>query len=974
MTYEELQQYSNNPARGVSAVFQGIENALGVGTGSINAAGHPFSFAIDMIIATQFNFASRNGDGIARRFPVHARQISDLASVMSDEDWYGVFAEPSETTFRWMISEEELDKKSIPFTDIVGTAVNKYRKLVLPQDTVFTVAGIPFLLENPVEIRVMEHGGIQVVYDSTNQSPLKPLTTNSPDKEMLDIDNRRFLSINLPMRQVALKEHPPKPVNATTGFSHAYDYTDKIYAIRAFITPDGGDGSRKEMAVVFNNDVFDPNQPTLTVDLIRDGVFNAAIPSVYLQNGMGLGRITILVYTTRGVVNQDLSSLKTKEHTIKYYDYRNTGGKLTDFSAPLRTINDVLSDTIAPITGGLNGTSFQELKNLVIYGHRRRQIPVSNTDLTQTLLRNGYDNVKAIDDVTGRLYRTTKDLPIQENKIFDSDEMARFNSSIGTYTGTHLASIEEMIGSGNVIDNGKRITVPRGAVFNITEQTPILIPKHEIELLKRAGNQIKIDTMAERVMVYTPFMYVIDTTDNRASIRTYRVDQPFIKYQTFRYENVNLGIQVGVGEINVKNSADGYKIQIRTKSSQAYQELDDALIGIQMCVPSSGSSELAALRGKLLGKTEEKERIWEFTIPSRFDIDSKHELDLRGFNQFGRPQNEIRSVLDTVATFIFTYSGDGQTLNPTADGKIDQTLFERTSVAIIETEYRLTFGKNLESIYTRIRPIVGPARYQKYLNDVPAVYKKDVYKYDETGELTIVDGKAVLLFRAGEPRFNKDGTPILEHMKGNTVYDQDGEPVLLSPRLLKYHWDFIGFDFNYILSQDEYDTSYVAKVEDFFAIEVNDWLVGINKVTLDETTVLFKPRSTMGFTQVILNEGIEKTIRTDIGFAITYYLNDEGMSDRDLKDSLRRNTHMVTNEHLRKPTFDVSELIKVLKTDDVLAVKVIATAGDELVDIITNRDDTNGFSVSKELDQTSDRLLTIMEDINIEFKRHKPRN
>lgn len=971
MTYEELQQYSNNPSRGVTAVFQGIENALGVGTGSINAAGHPFSYVIDMIVATQFNFASRNGDGIARRFPTHARTIGDLSSVMSDEDWYGVFAEPSETTFRWMISEEELDKKAIEFVDVVGNAVNRYRKLVMPQDSVFTVAGIPFLLENAVEIRVMEHGGIQVVYDSTNQSPLKPLTTNSPDKEMVDIDRRRHLSINLPMRQIALKEHPPKPVNATTGFSHVYDYDDKIYAIRAFITPDGTT-DRKEMAVVYNNDVFDPNQPTLTVDLIRDGVFNAAIPSVYLQNGTGLGRVTILVYTTRGVVNQDLTSLKTKEHTVKYYDYRNTGGKLTEFSAPFRTINDVLSDTIAPITGGLNGTSFQELKNLVIYGHRRRQIPVSNTDLAQTLLRNGYDSVKAIDDVTDRLYRTTKDLPIQENKIFDSDDMARFNSSIGTYTGTHLASIEEMVASGNAIDNGKRITIHRGAVFDITEQTPRLVPKHEVELLKRSGNQIKIDTMAEHVMVYTPFMYVIDTADNRASIRTYRVDQPYIKYQTFRYENVNLGIQVGVDEINVATTVDGYQIKIKTKSSQAYQEIDDNLIGIQMCIPSSGSSELAALRGTLLGKNADNERIWEFTIPSRFDIDAKDEIDLRGFNQFGRPQNEIRSKLDTVATFIFTYSGDGQTLTSPSDGKIDQTLFNRINVSIIETEYRLTFGKSLGSIYTRIRPIVGPARYEKYLNNVPAVYKEDVYKYNGT-EMVIVDGKAVMEHRVGEPRFRPDGSPIWEHEKGTTVYE-DGKPVVLSPRLLKYHWDFIGFDFNYILSQDDYDASYVSKVEDFFAIEVNDWLMQLNKVTLDETTILFKPRSTMGFTQVILNEGIDKTIRTDIGFAITYYLNDEGMSDRDLKDSLRRNTHMVTNEHLRKSTFSVSELIKILKTDDVIDVKVVASAGNETVDVITNIDDTNGFSVSKELDQTSDRLLTITEAINIEFKRHRPRN
>jgi hypothetical protein len=81
----------------------------------------------------------------------------------------------------------------------------------------------------------------------------------------------------------------------------------------------------------------------------------------------------------------------------------------------------------------------------------------------------------------------------------------------------------------------------------------------------------------------------------------------------------------------------------------------------------------------------------------------------------------------------------------------------------------------------------------------------------------------------------------------------------------------------------------------------------------------------------------------------------------------------VTNEHLRRRTFSVSELNKVLKTPDVLDIKIIATAGTEPVDVITNIDDTNGFSVTKELDQTSDQLLTIKEGIEILFKRHMPR-
>lgn len=970
MTFDELEAMANNPSRVITTVFKEIETTFNAGSGTINAKGHPFAYAVDLIVGTNYGFISRLGDITAKKYPVHARNLADLSKVMCDEDWYGVFSEPSNLTWRWMISEEVLNAVAIPYVDTDGTQVNSYKKLVIPQDTQFYVAGIPFLLENPVEIRVMDHGGYQVVYDSTYDSPLKPLVGNSPDREILNIDNRKYLSVHLPMRQLEITEWGPSPVNVTTGFRSSIDFKDKLFAIRAFITPDGSD-NRYEMSVVYNNDNFDPNQPTLTVDLIDDSTFEASIPSVYLQNGTALGRITILIYTTKGAYSQDLSTLKSQEYKAAYYDFRNKEGKLATYSEPLRGINEVKLDVITPISGGLNGSTFSELKNMVIYGHRRRQIPISNSDFTQTLERFGYDSIKSIDNVSNRLYRTTKDLPIQGNKLFDDESMSRFNSSVGTHTGTILTSLEELVASGNAIDNGRRVTVVSGTVFDITEQTNRLLPLHEVNTLIGSNNQTKIDVMAEKSMVYTPFMYVIDTTNDRAAVRCYRVASPEIKYQTFRYENANLGIQVSIDSIGIVSNKTGYTINIKTKSSDAYKDLSDDDVGIQLMFKTAGSNVSATLRGTLLGRTEDRERIFSFTLGSNFDIDDNNYIDFKGFKQFGRVQDEIRVELDETANFIFTYAGDDQVLRSTSDFKIDQTLFSRLNVSIIETEYKVSFGKALRSLYTRIRPVIGAAQYAKYTENVPDVYPEDVYK-KEDGRLVIVDGKAVLEYRKGEPRMTNSvpPQPIWKYLAGQTVYNEKGEPVMLHPRLIKYHWDFIGFDFNYILSQDEYDGSYIGLVEDFFANEVNDQLANFNKQAIDETRILFKPRSTMGFTQIVINEGIEKTIRTDIKLSVTYYLSDEGISDNDLQNVLIANTHKVANDELRKQTFSLSSLITALRTPDIIDAKVIAKAGNDFVDVISNVDDTNGFSIRKVLDQTSDRLLTIREDIEIVFKRH----
>lgn len=970
LSFDDLEKYANNPSRIIGTVFKEIEATFSAGSGTLNSKSHPFSYAVDLIVGTNYGFISRLGDNTAKKYPVHARNLSDLSKVMCDEDWYGVFSEPSNLTWRWIVSEEVINSIALEYTDTDGTQVNTYKKVVLPPDSQFTVAGIPFLLENPVEIRVMDHGGYQVVYDSSYNSPLKPLVGNSPDREILNIDNRKYLSVHLPMRQLEITERGPDPVNVTTGYRSTIEFKDKLFAVRAFITPDGSD-NRYEMSVVFNNDNFDPNQPTLTIDLIDESSFEASIPSVYLQNETALGRITLLIYTTKGEYSQDLSTLKSQEHTVGYFDYRNKQGKLGKYSLPLRDINEVTVDTITPISGGLNGATFTELKNMVIYGHRRRQVPISNSDFTQTLERLGYDSIKSIDTVSGRLYRTTKDLPIQENKLFEDESMVRFNSSIGTHTGTVLTSLEELIASGNAIDNGRRVTVIRGSVFDITNQTNRLLPIHEVESLVNSNNQTKIDTMATKSMVYTPFMYVIDTMNDRAAVRCYRVAKPEIKYQTFRYENANLGIQVGIGSINILSSKTGYTVNIKTKSSDAYKELSDDTVSIQLMFKTAGSNVSATMKGTLLGRTEDKERIFSFDLGSNFDIDDNNLIDLKGFKQFGKPQDEIRVNLDETVNFIFTYSGEGQVLKSTADFKIDQSLFTSLNVAIIETEYKISFGKNLRSLYTRIRPVVGSAQYAKYTENVPDVYPDDVYK-KENGKLVIVDGKAVLEHRKGEPRMTNETPPkpIWKYLKDQTVYDEHGKPVMLHPRLIKYHWDFIGFDFNYLLSQDDYDATYVGLVEDFFANEVNDQLVEFNKQAIDETRILFKPRSTMGFTQIVINEGIEKTIRSDIKLSVTYYLTDEGITDNDLQNVLITNTHKVANDEVRKQTFSLSSLITALRTPDIIDVKVVAMAGNDFVDVISNVDDTNGFSIRKALDQTSDRLLTIREDIEIVFKRH----
>lgn len=984
MTFDELNKISNNPSRVIATIFNNVESTFTAEQGTLNSGDHPFAFMVDLVVGTQYGFISQLGDVDAGQYRVHARNIGDLSKTMSDADWYGVYGEPSATTVRFIIAEETLDELAIRYTETSGTLDNSYRKLVIAPDTRITIAGIPFLLENPVEIRVMDHGGYEVVYDSTRQSKLNPLSTNTPDVTYLDIDRLRYLAIHLPIRQLKATLIPNKPINANAGFRETIDYEDSIYAVRAFLTPDGST-QRSEMAVIYNNQNYDPNQPTLVIDLKTDTTFEASVPPVYTQNGIiGSARINILVYTTKGELYRDLSTLTGQYFTYEFFDYANDNGALNQFEKPFARINTVLVDALSAITGGRNAIAFQDLKDTLIYGHRQRLIPISNNDISQFLLYNGYSSVKSIDLITDRLYRVTKDLPIQDSKLYTDSSVASFNSAMGVNVGSILTSLEEIVSSGWGIDNGLRVTLLQRAVFDITKQTPYLVPKVQYETLMASSNQNKIDTMAKKSMVYTPFTYVFDTTKNRAVTRIYRTNHPSIRYQTFRFENATLGLQVSVGNIDIAYTNEGYAITIVTSSTDAYKNLSDDNVGLQLSFTPSGVTSPITMRAELKGTDSDKERHFVFNIPSNFDITDADLIALKGFNQFGQPVTNGSFVdLQTTANFIFTLSGSGVKLTSTSDMKIDQSLFSSTNISIIETEYVVEFGRNLGSLYTRIRPMLGDAQYEKYDANVPSLYANDEYQYETVTnsdgstirKLVLVDGLPVILHKAGTQVMTDDGQPVWLYLKGQTKYDDQGKPVQLAPRKMKYYWDFVGFDFSYMLSQDEYDTAYMESTEAFFVDQVVAQLDNYNKITLDETKLVFKPRSTMGFTKTVVNEMIQRTLKNDLTFAVVYMLTQNGMRNQNLKDNLNTSTHTLINTALLKDTVSHSGIVSILKANggsEVIDVHLTVMAGDYEVDAITNVDSTNGFSVSKNIEQTADKFLTIKEAVEIQFKRHLP--
>lgn len=968
ITQDQLVSLADNPERGIDILLNDVENNFFNKRVQINSKAHPAILAYDLILGTTHGLLCRVDDAISKTFADHARNISELAKHMGDEEKVGLFGNPSESKLLLGIQIDAFNRLAKEETVTVGKVTNKYKILLFPKDTEVIFNGVVFAIENGIEIRFRDSSGYQVVYDEKTPNPQAPIRQNILKRTFKVENGNNFLTIEVPVRQLACTPTEGLTSNASSGCRGAITYFDNLYNVRAFIQRPNSN-VKQEIKVVFDQDVFDQNNITLALNIdTTNKTFQYEIPDVYIQDGSGVGTVSIYTYTTLGELNKDYRSIPLKEVKVNYQDYRYGAGRLGEYSEGIRNSGAIAWAAMEPTRGGTNPRPFLEVKQSFLLGRRTRNLPITNNNLEGTVEASGYNSVKVIDYVTGRQFSITKELPTQTNK--------NFFSAMSCFVGSHLSSANQLVNSGVVLDNGKRITIPHNVLFDVTDYTTQLVSSVLRSRYEGLTNEELVELIANQTLVYTPFYYVMDLTNNQAVLRTYHLDEPKVNFQTFVAENEALGIEVGVSSIAVEHQEDGYLITIVTQSSESYKQLENNSVGMQLSMNIMDSISLASVRGEFYGINENEERIWQFKLSTNFDVDVNDVLYFNNLFMFGQPQYSVGTPLDLTMSFIFTMDGDPATTDTPSDRRIEQAMFEDLQLAIIETSYSVTLGSRMNNLYSRIRPLVGEGQYKRYETDIPQLYEADVLKRDPvTGNLVFdAQGKVIILHRAGDIEYNSAGKPRLKYLKNDIVMDENGKPVPLGPRDLLYHFDFIGFDGAYYFSRDAYDKEFAQETKDYFVNVINTDMKYFDTLMLDRTGLYYQPRSKIGSQEVVVNSNYQMSLKQDLSFVLVYYLSETGYKNQNLKEALLASSPRLLNQALDGATqVSTAELTTLLLADapeEVRGLKLSALAGDSTIDIISNEDSLTGFGVRKVLRLTSDQLISVQEAVDTTFMPH----
>ncbi len=880
---------------------------------------------------------------------------------MSDKDFAGRFSTPSRTTFTVLLSKEELIQRAVP------TNNGLTRKLVIPRNTEFRVSDYAFSMQYPIEIRVMGHGGIQVVYDVSRVSPLKTIETNVVEWSMINIDRHEFLKIQIPVDQFKLKSQTAK-LNQATGYSKTFEFADQYYYCRIYRSMKSGEW--QEVKTTHTEQVFDPYEPTVLLKVYENRL-KVTVPHVYLTTGTLDRELRIDIYTTKGPLDLMLDNYELNAFTAEWRDLdKDDNGK---FVAPLTAMTNmaVFSDSV--VVGGSNALTFEELRERVITnGLGSSNLPITNVQLESRLSNLGYSVVKDVDHITNRIFMASRQLPMPPSAIS--------HSGIGCLVAPYQATVNELLRFSTVNDNGKRLTILPETLYQIDEGVIRIATDQEVDGLVSQSKEGLVRSVNDASYLYTPFHYVLDTDNDLFDSRAYYLDKPEISGREFVNENDSLGLQIATDNIVVDKVPEGYRIRIVTRSGEVIQDLADERLTVLIAFRPPGERRNAYLKGELIGR-KDKERIYQFIVETDYDIDADHHLMITNFQMFEGERRDFATPLLT--DFDVAYFVDSWEAENSRQSDIDyfgpEFLLPFHARGIIHERIKIRLGWSLEGLWTNSRSILSSKVYKRYEEDVPDYFEDNIYERDEvTGRIKIVYGSGGsldynLLHKKGDPKLDSEGNQVYKHFKGDIVIGSDGQPVVEDERSILREMDLVLFDGRYRFATDGDTVAYRKSIPVTLVRWLEEDINQFRAWVLEQTEIYLYPQNDLGHVQVMVEEGVMKTVSLEQSFEVQFYLTRDKYADGELRGALADMAVSTIAESMTRQRVVVSDIVSQIRAKagvDAIGVTVSGLGGEENYATMTITDDSKRFSLAKRLSAMADGTLSVVDNVDVIFLRH----
>lgn len=928
---------------------------------------NPFVFVLESIAYTASANIVETESLIRKAFPSLSNGVEDLYHHMSDVDYLNRFSTPAEATFKLSLSLDEVKRRAIRLDQTVS-------KMTIPRDTSFTVDGYEFTLTYPIDIRVFSHGGVQIVYDVSQPNPIHTLESNSLDWQTVrfategPLGSGKSLLLDIPAKQYKITPYYDQ-LNVSTGFNKAYNFEDEFYYIRVWLRD--GENEWREIKTTHSDQIYDTEQVTATITVLDDSV-QVGIPQIYFSMGKVGSNVRVDVYTTKGKINLNLEGYSPDDYQVEWEDL---SYKESETNEPIRIFSDKSMFSISHVVGGTNSLKYKELRDRVINDSLgTKNYPITENNLRSAVERYDYKVVKLIDNLTDRIYLASKQIGLD----IPSDN---FSSPVGTLVKLLQTSFDQLTGRRTVRDNGQRMTLESGTLFELQgDDTLRIVDDSILNQIDGMSKENKVNYFTTNNFFTTPFYYVLDATNQRFDLKAYHLDKPIINTKEFVAENQSAGLQLTTIRYGIDKTKDGFKLVLVTQLSEIAELLNDEDFTIILGFKISGESEPAVLKGTILGRDDDGNLITEFDIDTNIDIDDKDRLISNSFKLYD--DNEWTLGIPLSSHFDIYYMVSNYTVQGIGKNQIDDEIpnFIKPvdGYSVSQERLNITMGKRLDNLWTKSRTIASPMDYVRHEIDVPNVYEEDVYETDEFGAYVITFDETAQAYtrnkihNAGDPLLDLSGNQTYKHRAGDVVMD-NGQPVIKQGRRSLRQIDLFLLEGIFNIVDDSNIVDYIENVVNTVSVEITEEMNEIVKLRQQGTEFWYYPRSTMGNVEVLINNNAFSNMSAEQSLNVKYYLNEVGYRDMELRNTLEDLAIKTILEHLSKRTISTNAIasdIMLESGDNVLDVKVGNLGGSVNYDLVTVKDEDVNITIKKRAHVLPNDVITISDAITFEWVEH----
>jgi len=924
---------------------------------SIVDATNPAMFLIEANCTSAVNFIDHSNSNLSKRYLSLAVTEEEIFSHLADDDYDNIFSYPGSCTFDVLVQTSLLKSYSIDSDN------GKFTYVSIAKDTEVVVNGIPYTFKHEVEIRNYVNGAIKVIY-----------IKNDDDVESFVIDNYVFrdselvtwLKFSVDLNQMSRSSGDFTTIKSY-NFNETISYEGEYKGVKVYNVVNG---ELKKIQVTYINELYDPQVPFCKVVVGEDSIA-VSIPSIYINSSQVNGDIKIVVEATNGNFAYSYENFVSSNfrYTLRNHEYGTTDANLA-FSECSAMIT-----TNGLVYGGRSALSLNEVKQMAMdHTLGTNVLPITTKHMAANINESGYDSFRTIDTLTGRLYVMSSDIPVIEN------------SNMYTELDTSFLKLEVVINDirllDSVVDNDSQITILPSTLYRMVDNKATILTGSEASALRSMSSVDQVATIDTDNLRKSPFFYNVDYESGILGVNVYQMDNPKLLNRNFYDFNESIPLFMSSGNISMTYSLEDfeYTLVITLKPDSVLSTIPRNQIFGQLFIPYDGVNRYVDIYD-VINYSDGRVELY-FKIGTNLYI-KDNRLTLTNFKNGDGEVEEIDISLIGDISVLYGIT------NKEADyttGNLDELITQDSSLPLKYplTHEKLTikFGTNLEYIWKDSRILGGGTETEKWERDIPLKHEITSVSYDPLeGDDVIpfsMDDECKVIYTPayikGEIVLDEDGEIIYKYRKGDVKLGTNGEVLTQPTEKRNITMDVLTYSGCVAFVSNEDMLSLVSNVNDYIISQSTVDIEPLLKLTLERTTLLYKPKDSLGEVNIEINGNNPTWIEKEQKFDITYYVEEYVFENDELKTKIKNRTIDILSEELKNLTVSYSSCVIALNTElnDLIVSLSIDGFGGESNKALTVSlvDAGDRLSIAKKLSLDVENKVTIEEDISFTWIQH----